>query len=137
VLERAGRVVQYIGVQNDVTARVEAERALREERDRVEHYATRVEELAFCDPLTGLLNRRRVSQLPGALLWQARLDGQATALLYLDLDGWPAWAATSSSWCCRGSRRRRRGAMPTGSRETWPGRCPARSSPALPGCRSA
>ena len=38
VLDDAGRVVQYIGVQNDVTARVEAERALERERDRAQSY---------------------------------------------------------------------------------------------------
>ncbi|MEU2347718.1 EAL domain-containing protein [Modestobacter sp. NPDC049651] len=42
VRDTAGAVVQYIGVQTDVTARVEAERALATERDRSRDYATRL-----------------------------------------------------------------------------------------------
>ncbi len=57
VVDAEGRVVQYIGVQNDVTARVEAQRALVHERDRAQTYLTRIEQLAYTDPLTGLMNR--------------------------------------------------------------------------------
>jgi PAS domain S-box-containing protein len=42
VRDPAGVVVQYIGVQTDVTARVEAERALATERDRSRDYAARL-----------------------------------------------------------------------------------------------
>lgn len=50
VRDEDGRVVQYVGVQHDVTARVEAERALRLERDRARSYLERIEELAGTDP---------------------------------------------------------------------------------------
>jgi diguanylate cyclase (GGDEF)-like protein/PAS domain S-box-containing protein len=87
VLDAAGQVVQYIGVQNDVTARVTAERELLQERDRSHRRLAQIEELAYTDPLTGLPNRRRFEERMEAALWQARLDGSAVALLFLDLDG--------------------------------------------------
>ena len=90
VADEAGRVVQYIGVQNDVTARVEAERAVVRERDRAQSYLARIEQLAYTDPLTGLANRRRLEERVEAALLDARLADGALALLYLDLDGFKA-----------------------------------------------
>ncbi|MFY0408599.1 diguanylate cyclase domain-containing protein [Solicola sp. PLA-1-18] len=81
-----GRVVQYIGVQNDVTDRVEAERRLRLERERATRYLDRIETIASTDPLTGLLNRRRLEERVEAALLEAAMNEQAVALLYLDLD---------------------------------------------------
>jgi len=46
VTDAAGTVVQYIGIQVDVTARVEAERALATERDRCQGLQARVAELS-------------------------------------------------------------------------------------------
>jgi PAS domain S-box-containing protein len=45
VTDADGRVVQYIGIQADVTARVEAERALTTERERSRRYASQLAEL--------------------------------------------------------------------------------------------
>ncbi len=87
VIDDTGRVVQYIGVQNDVTARVEAERALARERDRAQSYLARIEQLAFTDPLTGLANRRRMQERVELALWDARSGDTALALLVLDLNG--------------------------------------------------
>ncbi|MDQ1660549.1 MAG: hypothetical protein QOJ68_529 [Blastococcus sp.] len=87
VRNAAGTVVQYIGVQHDVTARVEAERALLQERDRSRAYLARIEELAYTDPLTGLPNRRRLEEQVETAIWNARAGGDAVALLFLDLDG--------------------------------------------------
>jgi len=87
VADAQGRVLQYIGVQNDVTARVEAERALERERDRAQSYLARIEQLAYTDALTGLPNRRRVEDRIEGALWEARLSGDGLALLFLDLDG--------------------------------------------------
>src|SRR5436305_4912530 len=72
VLDDEGHLLQYIGVQNDVTARVEAERALLAERDRGRTYLARIEELAWTDPLTGLPNRRRLQERAELALWDAR-----------------------------------------------------------------
>jgi diguanylate cyclase (GGDEF)-like protein/PAS domain S-box-containing protein len=90
VLDAAGAVVQFIGVQTDVTARVTAERELLQERDRTRRHLAQIEELAYTDPLTGLPNRRRFEERMEAALWQARLDGATVALLFLDLDGFKA-----------------------------------------------
>ena len=90
VRDADGAVVQYIGVQVDVTARVEAERALLQERDRTRAALARIEELAATDPLTGLANRRRLQEQVETALWDARARGDALALLFLDLDGFKA-----------------------------------------------
>jgi diguanylate cyclase (GGDEF)-like protein/PAS domain S-box-containing protein len=90
VIDAAGKVVQYIGVQTDVTARVETERELLQERDRTRRHLVQIEQLAYTDPLTGLPNRRRFEERMESALWQARLDGTAVALLFLDLDGFKA-----------------------------------------------
>ncbi|MFQ1001282.1 diguanylate cyclase domain-containing protein [Modestobacter sp. SSW1-42] len=90
VIDASGAVVQYIGVQTDVTHRVNAERELLTERDRTRQHLARIEELAYTDPLTGLPNRRRFEERVESALWQARLDGGAVALLFLDLDGFKA-----------------------------------------------
>ena len=71
-----GRVLQYIGVQNDVTERVEAQRAAVLERDRAQGYLERIERLASTDPLTGLANRRRLEERIEVALWDARADGE-------------------------------------------------------------
>ena len=78
VFDRRGRVLQYVGVQNDVTARVEAERQLRDERDRARHMASH-------DSLTGLLNRAAFSRSAEALL--GTLMGQEVAVvLFIDVN---------------------------------------------------
>ncbi len=90
VFDADGRLIQYIGVQHDVTARVEAERALLEERDRTRATLSRIEELAYSDPLTGLPNRRRLEELVDTAIWDARTGADTLALLFVDLDGFKA-----------------------------------------------
>jgi len=90
VLAADGTVAQYIGVQHDVTARVEAERALIQERDRNQACLTRIEELAYTDPLTGLPNRRRLEEQVETAIWDARSGSDTLALLFVDLDGFKA-----------------------------------------------
>ncbi|RFU19595.1 EAL domain-containing protein [Geodermatophilus marinus] len=82
-----GAIAQYIGVQVDVTARVEAERALEQERDRTRTYLARIEQLACTDPLTGLPDRRRLEEQVELALWDARARDEALALLFVDLVG--------------------------------------------------
>ncbi|WP_432570195.1 diguanylate cyclase domain-containing protein [Kineococcus sp. SYSU DK005] len=90
VLDAEGRVVQYIGVQNDVSAQVQAERALVQERDRARSYLARIEELAYTDSLTGLVNRRRFEERVEVQLWEAKSNETALALLFMDLNGFKA-----------------------------------------------
>ncbi|MGZ4668922.1 MAG: diguanylate cyclase domain-containing protein [Blastococcus sp.] len=90
VRDADGVVVQYIGVQHDVTARVEAERALLQERDRNRMSLARIEELAYTDPLTGLPNRRRLEEQVETAIWEARSGSDAVALLFVDLNGFKA-----------------------------------------------
>jgi diguanylate cyclase (GGDEF)-like protein len=90
VVDDAGTVVRYMGVQLDVTARVEAERALLQERDRNEQYLARIQELAYTDPLTGLPNRRRLAEQVETAIWSARTGEDTLALLFVDLNGFKA-----------------------------------------------
>lgn len=90
VLDSDGTVVQYIGVQHDVSARVAAERALLQERDRNRAFLHRIEELAYTDPLTGLPNRRRLEEQVETALWNARTGSDTVALLFVDLNGFKA-----------------------------------------------
>ncbi|MDO9379641.1 MAG: diguanylate cyclase [Nocardioidaceae bacterium] len=87
VRDRDDRVVQYIGVQNDVTARVEAQRGLDRERERAGRYLDRIESMAYTDPLTGLMNRRRFQERVEVAMMDAQLTGRAVALLFVDIDG--------------------------------------------------
>ena len=86
VRDDAGAVVQYIGVQHDVTAQVEAERAMSQGRNRTHVAPPR---LAHADPLTGLPDRRRVGERVETALWDARAGGTALAVLLVDIDAVP------------------------------------------------
>lgn len=90
VTDSAGRVVQYIGVQDDVTGRVEAERRLAREQDRTRQHLGRIEQLAYTDPLTGLPNRRRLQEQVELAMWESETAGTAVGLLFLDLNGFKA-----------------------------------------------
>lgn len=72
VRDSSGMVVQYVGVQNDVTER-------RCAQDQVAH-------MAYHDQLTGLANRAKVEAELDEALIAARAAGHAVAVLYLDLD---------------------------------------------------
>ncbi len=61
-----------LAITHDITARRQAQR--------------QIETLAFSDPLTGLPNRRLLTDRLGQALADARRDGQHVALLFIDLD---------------------------------------------------
>ncbi|MGA9859416.1 MAG: diguanylate cyclase [Solirubrobacteraceae bacterium] len=67
-----GRVVQYLGVQKDVTARMRA--------------TARIHELAYFDVLTGLANRSALQEELEAALQVARTRDRQLALLFVDID---------------------------------------------------
>jgi diguanylate cyclase (GGDEF)-like protein/PAS domain S-box-containing protein len=67
-----GQLVQYLGVQKDVTARLRAD--------------ARIQELAYFDPLTGLTNRAAMHDQLRSALREARARDTELALLFVDLD---------------------------------------------------
>lgn len=87
VVDGAGRLVQYVGVQLDVSDRVRAQREAERERERSRSYLRQIEEMAYTDALTGLANRRRVEQFVEEALWEARAGDTTVGLLFCDLDG--------------------------------------------------
>ena len=74
--DATGRVVQCLGVQHDVTARVEAEE--------------QVAYLAHHDAVTGLANRHAARAAFEAAIGVAERTGVSLGVLYLDLDGFKA-----------------------------------------------
>jgi diguanylate cyclase (GGDEF)-like protein/PAS domain S-box-containing protein len=67
-----GRVINYVATHNDITARKNAEEAIRH--------------LAFYDPLTKLPNRRLVLDRLAHALASTERSGHHDALLFIDLD---------------------------------------------------
>lgn len=80
-------LVHFVGVQTDVSARVEAQKALALERDRSRSLAGRAETLARTDALTGLLNRRAMTEALEIALWDARARGEHLVVALCDVDG--------------------------------------------------
>jgi diguanylate cyclase (GGDEF)-like protein/PAS domain S-box-containing protein len=78
VRDARGRVVQYVGVQNDVSDRVRAEMQLREERDRADYIARH-------DLLTGLPSRQEFTDRAGRILSDLP-DTECAIVLFIDLD---------------------------------------------------
>lgn len=71
-----GRVVQYVGIQQDVSER-------RRSEEHILH-------LALHDPLTGLANRRLLDERLANALEAASVRCESVALLYVDLDNFKA-----------------------------------------------
>lgn len=68
----AGRVVRYLGVQKDVTARMRAD--------------ARIHDLAYFDSLTGLANRTALQDELAQAVQNARATDSQLALLFVDID---------------------------------------------------
>jgi diguanylate cyclase (GGDEF)-like protein/PAS domain S-box-containing protein len=93
VADRAGEVTHFIAIKQDVTARVEAEAALREARDELTRRVAEVEALhaqlreqALRDPLTGLFNRRYLDETLPRELARAGRDDAPLSLVVIDID---------------------------------------------------
>ncbi|SDR74351.1 PAS domain S-box-containing protein/diguanylate cyclase (GGDEF) domain-containing protein [Nocardioides scoriae] len=72
VIGDGGELTHYIGVQNDVTSRVEAEE--------------KIMQMAYNDALTGLPNRIRLAERMEVSLARGRAHDRCTGLLFIDLD---------------------------------------------------
>ena len=73
VRDNHGRVRNYVGLSSDITA-------LKESQDRLE-------QMAYFDALTGLPNRRLLSDRLNQAIGQASRSERLLAICYLDLDG--------------------------------------------------
>ena len=73
IKDRHGRVRNYVGLSSDITA-------LRESQDKLE-------QMAYYDALTGLPNRRLLSDRLKLAIAQASRSERLLAICYLDLDG--------------------------------------------------
>lgn len=71
-----GRIIHYVAVKEDITARKVAE--------------AKLEELAVTDPLTGLLNRRGFFARADATYTRCKQSGCALAVLMMDIDHFKA-----------------------------------------------
>lgn len=76
VHDRHDQLRYWVGTQNDVTARV--------------HAQEQASYLAAHDPLTGLANRRHLTEHLPAEIGRAGRNGTSLGLLFLDLDGFKA-----------------------------------------------
>ncbi len=78
VRDSQGRVVQYVGVQNDVSERVNAVRQLRAQQELADH-------LARHDLLTDLPNRQEFADR-GELTLDRLTDNETAAVIFIDIN---------------------------------------------------
>ena len=78
VRDSQGRIVQYVGVQNDVSDRVNAEMQLRAERERADH-------LARHDFLTGLPNRQEFTDR-GERTLERLTETETAVVVFVDIN---------------------------------------------------
>jgi len=75
----AGKVMKWYGANQDITERMEAEKALRQKTEEVRR-------LAYTDALTGLPNRMYLNKRLAKELEEVRRGGPPGAVLFVDLD---------------------------------------------------
>lgn len=86
VFDDNGHMTHYIGVQKDVTERVQQEQNIQERHQNLMDKKDELEELANRDPLTGLHNRRYFEQ-ELSRLWAIHQRLEATmAVAFIDID---------------------------------------------------
>ncbi|MEQ1555544.1 MAG: diguanylate cyclase [Gallionella sp.] len=79
-------ITHFIGVQKDVTARVEMLQHLRQSKKALQTANLQLSRLALSDGLTGISNRRHFDEQLQALLSMAQRGGTSIAVLMMDLD---------------------------------------------------
>ncbi|MEM6908334.1 MAG: sensor domain-containing diguanylate cyclase [Pseudomonadota bacterium] len=83
---RDGSISRVVAVLRDVTEQKERERELEFSRAAAVREASRAQDLAETDALTGLANRRRVMKRLDAMIMAARKHGQPLVLVVFDID---------------------------------------------------
>lgn len=86
VFDLNGKLTHYIGIQKDITARVERDQLLCSERKALQESKAKLENLVIIDSLTGIYNRRHFeTQLNES--WQFLTNTQGTlTLMMVDID---------------------------------------------------
>lgn len=79
-------VTHFIGVQKDVTARVEMLQHLRQSKKDLQAANVQLSRMAMSDGLTGISNRRHFDEQLNALLSMAQRGGTSISVLMMDLD---------------------------------------------------
>jgi diguanylate cyclase (GGDEF)-like protein/PAS domain S-box-containing protein len=93
VRDETGRITHFVAVKQDVTERRRMEEGLRAanetlktQLEEIEALQARLRDQAIRDPLTGVLNRRYLTETLTRETARARRDGRAYAVVLLDLD---------------------------------------------------
>ncbi len=86
VRDRDGQLTHYIGIQKDVSRRIRAEQRLRDRDRELQRLNIKLERLARCDSLTGLLNRRTFNDCLDREWRRALRDGGYLNLFMIDVD---------------------------------------------------
>ena len=86
VLNSNGKLTHFIGIQKDITARVERDELLLKERKSLHESKAKLENLVIIDSLTGIYNRRHFeTQLNES--WQFLTNTKGTlSLMMVDID---------------------------------------------------
>lgn len=86
IFDKNGKLANFIGIQKDVTSRVELDQRLSKERKFLKENKAKLEELVIHDSLTGIYNRRHFeTQLKES--WQYLIDTQGSlTLMMVDVD---------------------------------------------------
>ena len=86
VFDSQGNLTHFIGIQKDITDRVERDQLLLHERKALQDTKAKLENLVIIDSLTGIYNRRHFeTQLNEA--WQTLTNSQGTlSLMMVDVD---------------------------------------------------
>lgn len=86
VFDSSGKATHFIGIQKDVTARVELDSRLKKERKSLQESKAKLENLVIHDSLTGIYNRRHFeTQFKES--WQHLVETQGSlTLMMVDVD---------------------------------------------------
>jgi diguanylate cyclase (GGDEF)-like protein/PAS domain S-box-containing protein len=84
---RDGRIIGLFGINRDITSRKLASERLAEQAELLAEQARALEQMTLVDELTGLSNRRGLQTIGEQALYRARREGNAVAMLFIDLDG--------------------------------------------------